>query len=486
MARSPVASRFQNNIYWDSKPRSTGPGADASSSQGQSAVARYKLSLFKGGGRFTRSDDIVKGRELGKKVAPYIESIDIEEDEDMTTKLTLSLANPEAAISKNRVIEEGDAALIDIGYGQQFFSLNQRYVFIRSHPGYTRDGISAIKYIGYDGRFAMISADFLANKRSRALAGGALIRGRRQGVGQGPSVFKKQRDDQIIDRIAYHYGFSIDVDRIPGARTRVRKKKTSHWEFIRKIAKKRNYTAWVDWDDTNQTYCIHYRPKETRYTKGYVFHHGTPSPKDIKQIELLPNANNSPIGTLLEFHPTLDTTRMITDIEVMHFDRRKRLLDAEWISYVDKTIPPPPPDPDEFDFTRNLQYGAQLKFKVGGRVISTLANKPFKNKKQAKEYAFNLVNQHQADFMTARGTVIGTQDLRPRQIHRLTGIDRYSGDYYFTQVTHHYRNDGFYETEFVAYRLLDQSLPGLLRRGQITQRSQGPLITSQGVKWPGG
>jgi len=484
MARSPKVDRHENDIYWN-RASNIGSGVSGSDSIGATAVARMKLSLFKGGGRSTKADDIIKGRELGKDLAPFINSVDIEEDEEMTTKLTLTLQNPDMVISQNNVITEGDACILDLGYGSQFFGLNHRYVFIRSHPGFPRSEIPTIQFIGYDGRFAMISADFLANKRSRALAGGALIKGRRQGVGQSPSVFKNLTDDGVIDKIAYHYGFSIDVDFVPGKSTRVKKKKTSDWEFLRKIAKKKQYTTWVDWDDLNQTYCIHYRPKETRFTQGHVFHKGSPNPQDIKSIEMAPDANDSPIGTLLDFFPTLDTTRMITDIEVIHFDRRERYLDAEWLSYNDKGLPPPPPDPDDYDFGEVKAYGALLKFKVGGRVIQTWASKPFKNKKQAKEYAFNLINEHQADFMTAKGTVIGVQDLRPRQIHRLTGIGRYSGDYYFTQVTHHFTPDGFYETGFVAYKLLDETLPGLIRRGQITQRWAVPLITANGIKYPG-
>jgi hypothetical protein len=488
MPKSPKADRWYNDIYWNRDANPGGPkrGYDANQSLGATAVARIRLSLFKEGGRLAKADDIIKGRELGEKVQEYLTGVTIEEDESMVTKLTLSFENPDYVLTRNNVIAEGDACIVDIGYGTSLFGLNQRFVLIRSHPHFTRGEMPTIQFIGYDGRFAMISPDFLANKRSRELTGGAIARGRRKGSGQSPSVFKDLRDDEVVDRLAYHYGFSIDVDTVPGKKTRVKKKKTSDWEFLRKIAEKRDYTTWVDWDDTNQIYCIHYRPKETRYTKGYVFHHGSPTPQDIKSIEMATDANDSPVGTLLEFHPTLDTTRMITDIEVIHFDRRERYLDTQWLSYTDKELPPPPPDPDNYDFSEVKSYGALLKFKVGGRVIQTWAAKPFKNKSQAKEYAFNLVNKHQADFMTGTGTIVGVQDVRPRQVHRLTGIDIYSGDYYFTQTSHKFIRDGFYECGLVAYRLLDQTLPGLIRRGQITQKWATPLITSQGIKYPGG
>jgi len=485
MPRSPIWDRRELGSFYWKRDTNSGPGADINNSIGVTANAKLVFSLFKGGGRSEKADDIVKGRELGDKIKAFISSIDVEEDESMTTKLTLTMQNVNYVLSQSQAVTEGDACFVDLGYGTQTWNRNGRFVFVRSHPHFTRDGIPTIQFIGYDGRFAMIGSDWLTTKRSRQLTGGAIARGRRKGLGQAPSVYKNQRDDQIIDRIAYHYGFSIDVDRVAGARTRVKKKKTSDWEFIRKIAEKRQYTAWVDWDDFNQTYCIHYREKPGKFDRGYVFHYGTPTPKDMKQIERTTENRNGPVGTLLEFHPTLDTTKMITDIEVIHFDRRERYLDNEWLSYQDKSLPPPPPDPDSYDYSGTQAYGALLKFKVGGRVIQTWSNRPFKNKKQAKEYAFNLVNKFQADFMTARGTIIGTPDIRPRQVHRLTGIGRYSGDYYTTQVTHHYKSDGFYETEFVAYRLLDETLPGLIRRGQITQRWAVPLITPQGIIYPG-
>lgn len=472
-----VANRLDNDIYWNNKPVANVNSLDASSSQGATAVARLKLSLYKGGGRSEKPDDILKGRELGKELESYISSFSIEEDEEMTTKLTLTLNNPDLVITNNDVISEGDACIVDIGYGQTFFNLNHRFVFVRSHPDFMRDGIPTVKYVGYDGRFAMISADFLANKRSRQLAGGALITGRRQGAGQAPSVFKVKTDAQIIDKIASHYGFSIDVDPTIGIKTRVKKKKTSDWEFVRKLAQKQNYTTWVDWDDNNQTYCIHFRKKEVKYTNGYVFHYGTPNPNQLSHIESSTDYNNTPVGTLLDLSPTIDTSRMVTDFEVLYFDRKLRQIDTQWLSQAETTLPPPPPDKDSFDVDTIYTYAGILKLQVGGRVIKTWANKPFKNKQQAKEYAFNLLNEYHSDFMTCRGVVIGTQDLRPRQIHRLTGIGRYSGDYYFTQVTHNYRNNGFYETEFVAHRILDQKLPSLIRRGQVTQKWDVPLIT---------
>lgn len=482
MARSPTWNRRElGDFYWN-RNISTTAKTGINSAIGVTSVAKLRFSLFKGGGRSERPDDIVKGRELGQGVEPFISSVDIEEDESMTTKLTIGMVDVERTLTDNKVMEEGDACVADIGYGTQTWNRNQRFVLIRSHPHFTRDGIPTIQYIGYDGRFAMIGSDWLTTKRSRQLTGGSIARGRRKGLGQAPSVFKNQRDDQIIDRIAYHYGFSIDVDRIEGATTRVKKKKTSDWEFIRKIAEKRQFTTWVDWDDGNQTYCIHYRQKPDIFDNGYVFHYGNPNPEDMRRIEKEQLNRNGPVGTLLEFSPTLDTTKMITDIEVIHFDRRQRYYDNEWLSYQDKplpyrALPLPPPDPDVFDYSEISTYGAYLKFKVGGRVIATKSNKPFKNKKQAKEFAFNLINQFQTDFMTARGTIVGTPDIRPRQVHRLTGIGRYSGDYYFTQVIHHYRPDGFYETEFVAYKLLDQSIKALIRRGQITQRWSTPTIT---------
>jgi len=72
--------------------------------------------------------------------------------------------------------------------------------------------------------------------------------------------------------------------------------------------------------------------------------------------------------------------------------------------------------------------------------------------------------------MPGRGKIIGVENVRPRQIHKLGGVDIYSGEYYFTQVKHHFVGESVYNCDFVAYRIMPQSLQDLIRRGQIVQK----------------
>jgi hypothetical protein len=411
-----------------------------------------------------KTQSVARAREIGTDLKKYFRTISVNENEEMASQLRMTFVNPEFEFSRQKVLSEGDHVVPYFGRGNDVFSNFNRFVLIRSHPHFGRDGVPTIELVGRDGRFMMTGNEFLGKKR-RARAG-------RKEQKKGPTNFNGT-DSSIIDQIAYFYGWAVDLDPTTGTKTRVRKKGTSMWEFVLAIAKANNYTAWVDWSDYFDLWILHFRKKQEVPGPGRIFEYSS-------------QTENS---TLLEFHPTRDASRQITDIEVLHFDRKTRYIDTQWLSYEDKSLPPPPPDRGferdsqgrtVIDFSERREYGASLVFKLEGRVIKTFADRPFKNKQQAKEYVIRLVNEHQSDFMTARGVVVGTENLRPRQIHDLRGIDEYSGFYYFTDVTHKAGAEGsIYENDFVGYRILDNTATQLIRRGQLVSKWQGSEIAAE-------
>lgn len=465
--RSPV--EIKRPFYTPSREYSS-QSASASQSIGAKSAATFKLEIYPDAtvgprkekfsydsrtGIFTSTIGVSgREREIGTDVKRLFSSVRVTENEEMTSQLSISAVNPQFLFTKNDILKEGDHIVVYFGYGTDIWANENRFAIVRSHPKFTRDGMPTIDLIGRDGRFMMINKDFVSKKRSSTPG--------KQGTAKPPTNFKGT-DSEIIDKIAYYYGFAVDIDPTTTKKTRVRKKDTSMWEFVLAIAKANNYTTWVDWSDTYRTWVLHFRKKQATWEGGREFVYSSQTEE----------------STLLEFSPVRDASRQVTDIEIVHFDRKNKYVDKQWLSYDDKSIPSPPPDPDEFDFTKNKEYGAQLIFRLEGRMINTFSNRPFKNKAQAKDYVTRLVNEHQTDFMPANGTLIGTENIRPRQIHALSGIDEYSGFYYFTDTTQGVGVDSVYETDFVGYRVLDNTIEQLIRRGQLTSKWQGFKITGE-------
>jgi hypothetical protein len=64
------------------------------------------------------------------------------------------------------------------------------------------------------------------------------------------------------------------------------------------------------------------------------------------------------------------------------------------------------------------------------------------------------LRDHKDNFITARGTVVGLETLRPGQVHTIDGVGiQLSGDYEFTTVTHKFSGDG-YVCEFFAHKVV--------------------------------
>jgi hypothetical protein len=480
MPRSPVEPLGDKRPFYTPTSEYTSVGGvtvgDQTGKAGAKVGENLKLEIFPkesvGGGYAPRAatkirpvvQSIARAREIGTYLKRYLISLSVSENEEMTSQLKMTFTNPEFRFSKEKILGEGDHIVPYFGRGNDVFSNFNRFVLIRTHPHFNRDGIPTLEFVGRDGRFMMTGDSFLSKKRG-ARAG-------TQTQKKPPTSFTGT-DSDIIDQIASFYGWAVDLDQTKGVKTRVRKKSTSMWEFVSAITKANNYTAWVDWSDYFDLWILHFRKKQE-------------APGPGRKFEYSSQTENS---TLLEFHPTRDASRQVTDIEIVHFDRKTRYIDRQWLSYEDKSLPPPPPDTGFerdaqgrkiIDFSEKREYGASLIFKLEGRVIKTFADRPFKNKKQAKEYVTRLVNEHQSDFMTARGSVIGTENLRPRQIHDLSGIDEYSGFYYFTDVTHKIGSGGsIYENDFVGYRILDNTVTKLIRRGQLVSKWQGSQIIGE-------
>jgi hypothetical protein len=463
--RSPV--EIKRPFYTPEREYSS-QSASASQSIGAKSAAVFKLEVFPDAtvgprrekfsydsrtGIFTSTIGLAgREREIGTEIKRLISSIRITENEEMTSQLSMSFVNPRLLFTNKNVLKEGDHVVVYLGYGTDIWANENRFSLVRTHPKFPRDGVPTLDLVGRDGRYMMINKEFISQKRGASPG--------TQGTKKPPTSFKGT-DSQIMDQIAYHYGFAVDLDTTKKKRTRIRKKGTSIWEFVLAIAKENNFTAWVDWSDTYRTWILHFRKRQAGWEGGREFTY----------------SSQTTTSTLLNFEPVRDASRQVTDIEIVHFDRKNKYVDKQWLSYSDKSIPPPPPDPDEFDFTKNKEYGARLVFKLEGRMIDTFSNRPFKNKAQAKAYATRLVNEYQSDFMPATGTLIGTENIRPRQIHALSGVDEFSGFYYFTDVTHRVGVDFVYETDFVGYRILDNTVTQLIRRGQLVSKWQGSEIT---------
>lgn len=362
----------------------------------------------------------------------HLTEIRIEEDVKMASQMTLQLSNPNYIVSDSEMLNEGNHVDVQMGYSYSTYFGGRRFDLVKSMPNFPRDDMPTLTVKGWDGRHKMLKGDHLPKKIRGA------IQKRFKAVRRS---FKNKRDDQIVEAIADHYGYAIDLDQTEGKRTRVKKSETSDWEFILRLAALNNFEAWVDYED-GVGWVLHFRAKVLKPKFWYIFEYQEGKSEEEK-------------GYLLEAQLELEMTKQSTDVEVLSYDRRLRKVNTSELSETKEVV---------VGSIRGglkggkileaVDYGSKVRFSAFGRTMEVISDKPFKSKKDAKKFVKNYLRERENDFITATGTIVGVEFLKPRQVHYLDGLgEKYSGFYYFDQVTHIYAKDGPYETEFVAHRV---------------------------------
>lgn len=408
--------RKEHPLYW---PRGEYVNESRAGKPGDLLAPAFRLQIFKHGTRKQFPEGILDEHVL---------SLKYEGDVKMASKLEIELANPDNIVSDSEYLIEGNEVEASFGYAFQTFFQGGRVQLVKSLPTFPREGIPSFVAKGYDARHNMA----LGKKIPKA------IQKRKQKRWKtAPSRFPTMRDDQIVARIADHYKMAVDVDRTDGKQTRVRKKDKSPWEFILRLAKINGFHAWVDWDDTHR-WTVHFRKIELRPSKYYTLTY-----------------KENGAGELLDASVELEATKQATDVEVLSYDRSVRKVATTVLSEDTELRTISARSRLKGGNVLALEEsGARVRFSAFGRTMEIISDRPFRTKKQAKKFAETWINEREADFVICTGTLIGIENIRERQIHKLVGLGKkYDGFYHFDQATQFWQKGGIYETPFVAHRV---------------------------------
>jgi len=416
-------------------------------------------------------DLVISGKDasnatpLFEAIRPLIASIEIEEDEDMATQMTMTVVNqPDASIGQpinwravvdSKAFAEGNFVDVFMGYGGNRKFMD-RVEIIKWLPPFPSDGPPQFIVKGYDGRHKMAH-------------------------GNNPIKVKKKRkcfysnmnDAQIVKKIADKYGFDIDVD-IPTARskavqefmegkvvthyvfpTRVQTVNMTDWAFLQKLAAINNFDLWVGFDRTKSKYVVNFKERPIAGNAEFEFDY------------------NHGEGSLLTCTPDFSMKDQSTQVEVLLYDRKKRQIVRTIIFDTTKgedvSLAGPSVGPGRLQATQELGSGASVRFTAFGQTIEAFSDKPFANSNQAQQFAQGWLRERDRDFLVVHGSVVGVTSLRARQIHGLVGMGkRLDGFYRFTNVKHKMAPGEIYTVEFTAHKILSQAVS----RSSTTQKAR--------------
>lgn len=407
---------------------------------------------------------------LFAQMRPLVSGVTVEYDEQMASRLEVLLHPiPETlpgqpvdwrSVLDNKAIQEGNVFELYMGYGGTRTFMG-RFEIVRWLPKLGADGPQPITLKAYDGRHKMMNS----NKER--------VKGTRK---QRKHVYRNLADESIVEQVADKYGFGAQVDATDDLSrtetstvngktvtrkvlpTRIQDVSTSDWAFLQKLASIHRYDLWCEWSRPNRQWVVYFkRPQDAGNQAIYHFRYASGD------------------GSLIEAEPDFAIGDQPTDVEVLYYDRKTRDLARTVIEErdlaEDVSVDGARGGGSALQARRELSTGASVRFRAFGQTLEAFSDRPFRSRTEAQGFVRRWLSERERDFLILEGKVVGLPDLRPLQIHLLTGMSaRMDGFYRFTFVKHPMQADGDnYEVEFKAHKVLSQDV---IRR-PVTTKAKG-------------
>jgi phage protein D len=449
----------------------SGRGAQPSASGDAPAPGSNKVSWSAADQTAPRYMVTINDTKLKDDVTSRIRSIHVDFDIDKATEIKIDVHDHDGWVSKNKFFAEGNLIHVYIGFSKSLIYLASGEI-VKWAPVFPREGNPTLTIHAYDGSHASMD---------------------RQGH-KGGSVMKQVRDSRVVQhKIAEHMGHMADCDTTDGIFNRIQRKGISDYQFVKRLALLSDFYYWCDWDLGYKCWVGHFKNKDKlrkAQEKMYSFIY-----------------NNDVAVSLLDFDLDFSMRGMPTDIEIVSFDQDlkkpiNKVIRETRGQYLAHSPGPGSTDPTERKKSRKrdnpyvhkinepttyhglgeklnkrmkvedssftdtdpfkgaIPKGTSLTFTCFGRRIYVVADKPFKNEKDAAGWAARFMSSRLENFVMGSGHVVGTPDLLPRQIHYLGELGpRFSGKWELTKVVHKVLTEGPYECDIEARKLYEPTDP---------------------------
>lgn len=143
--------------------------------------------------------------------------------------------------------------------------------------------------------------------------------------------------------------------------------------------------------------------------------------------------------SLIQFSPTLTTTRQVSKVTVRFWNGKKKKVETVT---VDRKQLGTKPIGDEATLDRMYQ-GLREREDI-------ICDEPFLSKDAAKKFAQDRLERIAREFVTGKGSTVGTPDLRAGGIIQISGLGKIFSGRYVVKSTTHTIGAGGYITEFDA------------------------------------
>lgn len=448
-----------------------------------------------GPGNRTAGDDLapmfsltVEGTKILSDLSQFVKKVEYESALDMADVLTITVNNPGFLFNEadkangpdwgaHKAFQPGNEVDLHIGYGRADTFIG-RVQLVKHLPDFPQDGVPSLVIKGYDKSHQMMEASGPVT----GAAGGKLKKLVTAEDEQG-TLYADMTASDIVEKIASKYGFYTNVEatskkmRAAVGDGIVQKKGMTDYELVKMLANLNDRELTVDYHPLLKRWYLNWVSPET----------GSPAKYDFKY-------GQGELSTLLSYNCEYGIRENVSDLVVLAFDKKRR----EWVSVaivedvegpqllykagggrMERAKPAPvrrdllSPTAKRHhkskeerqkevvavqqgqEIRQALSSATEFRLSAGGVAIDVV-DRQHATVEDAADFAKRWFQQRKDSFIVAKGKLIGVEDLRARQVHRLSGLgSRLSGDYYFISVNHSLDDSGGYTCEFTARKILD-------------------------------
>lgn len=433
----------------------------------------------------------INDKPLNYDINRLIQTVEYESAIDMADMLRITIDNPGLIDDQfpdwtgHKAFQPGNEASLYMGYGKADRSHNfvGRVIWSKHLPVYPREGMPQLEVKGYD-----LSSKLMDNEgpvTSAAKKTSPVTKRPVELADDQGQVFQSILHSEIVERIADMYGIEKDIDATTKREHMIIKKGKKHHELIRGLANLNNRDFWIDWN-LKLGWVLHWKTRNRTQGPQYVFRYGSNKSGSVERI--------STGGTLLECAPEYGLRETVSTATILVFNEKTQ----SWVSAIeieDASGPDPifkpgggvaaraavarRPKQRSKDastsrprkiakatalkarakdvITDALDNASSFRIAAGGVSIDVLpSGVRFKDIEEAGRYLLRWFQMRQDNFITLKGTIIGVETMRARQVHTIRGLgNRLDGDYFFTRVRHNMA-ESVYSCEFTANKVIER------------------------------
>lgn len=417
----------------------------------------------------------IDNNRLDESVRNLIQSVEYESCDGMADVLKLTIndtmdTSARLPVRTSKLFMPGKKLALFIGYGPRLRHVGTA-IIRRIRPIFPSGSAPTMEVIAYTADSMMAATGPEPLKDTKKLKkGGTRIKNSKAGRRWTNANYS----DGVRDRCE-SYGFAPDIDRTPEAPTEfIQKANMTDYDFIKGLSNLTGFIFWVD-GDSNGEWTLHFKDP-SKLAQG-----------DLQEKQYTFKYGDGDYSTLLSFEPELAIQDAITKLLVQTKDPitgqilQAKIEEENNDDSAEPGIDPGNVNPDNRSndgdvvdksldqrsgltlkgngMTGSIKTASDIKIFIDEFSFDVRANRRFRNEQELAGWAAQWFRRNRENFMLARGALIGIEDMRARQQHKLSGLgDPWDGIYYFSRVRHILSTTGGYVLDFNA-RLVVPTLP---------------------------